>query len=175
MNIVVYTRTLQYERVHAGMYTFCSSLISLFDTRCRGSHRDDAMQAPAPAQPTCEEGDLRPCREDEAFFESRPDAADMEEAISKLMEGMESEECTGYNALHKLLQGLPVPEKKNVSSMTQADAFQGGFLRELDYDEKKKITPLELLLYKHAVEYRHIAVHTRTYLYRPVLSVHTST
>ena len=95
------------------MYTFCSSLISLFDTGCRGSHRDDAMQAPAPAQPTCEEGDLRPCREDEAFFESRPDAADMEEAISKFMEGMEREECTGYNALHKLLQTLPVPEEKD--------------------------------------------------------------
>jgi hypothetical protein len=27
----------------------------------------------------------------------------MEEAISKFMEGMEREECTGYNALHKLL------------------------------------------------------------------------
>ena len=163
---------MQYERVHAGMYTFCSSLISLFDTGCRGSHRDDAMQAPAPAQPTCEEGDLRPCREDEAFFESRPDAADMEEAISKFMEGMEREECTGYNALHKLLQTLPVPEEKDSDSMMQAEAFQGGFLREFDENEKKRFTPSELILYKHALEYRYMSVHTITYQY---IHVHTST
>ena len=106
MNIVVYTRTSQYERVHTGMYTFCRSLISLFDTGFRGSHRDDAMQAPAPAHTSCMDGDPRPCAEDENFFESRPDAEDMEEAISKFMEGMEREECTGYNALHKLLQTL---------------------------------------------------------------------
>jgi hypothetical protein len=71
------------------------------------------MQAPAPAHASCEERDLRPCPEDEEFFESRPDAVDMEEAISKFMEGIEREECTGYNALHKLLQTLPVPEEKD--------------------------------------------------------------
>ena len=38
---------------------------------------------------------------------------DMEEEISKFMEGMESEECNGYNTLHKLLQTLPVPEEKD--------------------------------------------------------------
>ena len=106
MNRVVYTRTSQYERVHTCMYTFCSSLISLFDTGFRGSHRDDAMQAPAPAHTSCKDGDPRPCAEDEEIFESRPDNEDMEEAISKFMEGMEREECTGYNALHKLLQTL---------------------------------------------------------------------
>ena len=176
---LVCTGTDQYKPVHTGMYTFCSSLISLFDTGFRGSHRDDAMQAPAPAQPTCEEGDLRPCREDEAFFESRPDAADMEEAISKFMEGMEREECTGYNALHKLLQTLPVPEEKDSDSMTQAEAFQGGFLRELDEDEKKRFTPSELILYKHALEYRYMRVHTSTYVYKysifRYIPVHTGT
>ncbi len=49
---------------------------------------------------------------------------------------------------------LPVPEEKDSDSMTQAEAFQGGFLRELDEDEKKRFTPSELLLYKHALEYR---------------------
>ena len=62
MNIVVDTRTYQYERVHTGMYTFCSSLISLFNPGFRGSHRDDAMQAPAPAYVSCQEGnDLGIC------------------------------------------------------------------------------------------------------------------
>ncbi len=92
------------------------NLISLFDPGFRGSHcnpgfrgsrRDAAMQAPAAAHASCEEVDPRPCSEDEEFFESKPNAADMEEAISKFMEGMEREECTGYNALHKLLQPEP--------------------------------------------------------------------
>ena len=123
------------------------------------------MQPPAPDHASMEEGDPLPCPEDEEFFESRQDTADMEEAISKFMEGMEQQEHTGYNTLHNLLQGLPVPVQKNLnaSSMTPAEAFQGGFLRDLDEDEKKRFTPSELLLYKHAVEYRYITVYTSTY------------
>jgi hypothetical protein len=56
--------------------------------------------------PLCCQQHWHPCAEDEEIFESSPDAEDMEEAISKFMEGMEREECTGYNALHKLLQTL---------------------------------------------------------------------
>jgi hypothetical protein len=84
--------------------------------------------------------------------------------------------------MRELLQTLLVLEEKNANSMTQAEAFQGGFLHDLDEGEKKRFTPLELLLYKHAVEYRYITVHTSTYLYRPVrtptsvyILVHTST
>ena len=88
------------------LYILVCTLILLFDPGFRGSHRDDVMQAPAAAHTSCEDGDPHPCAEDEEFFESRPDAEDMEEAISKFMEGMEREECTGYNALHKLLQTL---------------------------------------------------------------------
>ncbi len=48
----------------------------------------------------------------------------MEEAINKFMEGMEQQEHTGYNALHKLLQGLPVPVQKDASSMTQVHWYR---------------------------------------------------
>ena len=65
-----------------------------------------------------------------------------------------------------------MPEEKDSDSMTQAEAFQGGFLRELDEDEKKRFTPSELILYKHALEYRYMSVHTITYQY---IHVHTST
>ncbi len=65
------------------------------------------------------------------------------------MEGMEQQEHTGYNALHKLMQGLPVPVQKDASSMTQADALHEGFLRDLDDDEKKRFILSELLLYQH--------------------------
>jgi hypothetical protein len=60
--------------------------------------------------------------------------------------------------------------------MKQAEAFEGGFLRDLDEDEKKRFTPSELLLYKVAVEYRYITVHTsvRTSTYQ-YISVHTNT
>jgi hypothetical protein len=111
-----------------------------------------------------EDGDPLPCPEDEEFFECRPDAADMEEAIGKFMEGMEKQERTGYAALHKLLQGpsLPVPVLKTAGCMTQVEAFEGGFLRDLDEDEKKRFTLSELLLYKVAVEHRYITVHTGT-------------
>ncbi len=109
------------------------------DTGFRGSHRDAAMPVPPPSadQASMEDGDPHPCPEDEEFFQSRPDAVDMEEAIGKFMEGMEKQERTGYSALHKLLQGLPVPVLKTAGCMTQAEAFEGGFLRDLDEEEKK--------------------------------------
>ena len=145
-------------------------------TGFRGSHRDAAMPPPSADQASMEDGDPNPCPEDEEFFECRPDAADMEEAIGKFMEGMEKQEHTGYSTLHKLLQGLPVPVHNTAGSMTQAEALEGGFLRDLDEDEKKRFTPSELLLYKVAVEYRYITVHTYvrtcTYQYIPV---HTNT
>ena len=52
-----------------------------------------------------------------------------------------------------------MPVQKNVGSMTQPEAFQGGFLRDLDEDEKKRFTPSELLRYKVAVEHRYITVY----------------
>ena len=77
------------------------------------------MLPPAADHASSETGDPlpSPCPEDEEFFDTRPDAEDMEEAISKFMEGMKQQEHTGYNALHKLLQGLPVPVQKKASSM----------------------------------------------------------
>ena len=41
--------------------------------------------------PSLEEGDPSPCPEDEEFF-VRPDAAGMEEAIGKFLDGLESQE-----------------------------------------------------------------------------------
>ncbi len=43
---------------------------------------------------------------------------------------MEKQERTGYSALHKLLQGLPVPVHNTAGCMTQAEAFEGGFTLE---------------------------------------------
>ena len=132
------------------------------DTEFCGLHQDAAMPPPSAGPASMEDGDPHPCPEDAEFFECRPDAADMEEAIGKFMEGMEKQERTGYAALHELLEGLPLPVQKTAGSMTQAEAFEGGFLRDLDKDEKKRFTPSELLLYKVAVEHRYITVNTGT-------------
>ncbi len=44
-----------------------------------------------PADPDIDEGGNEdPCPEDEEFFQSRPDAAAMEEAIGKFMDSMEA-------------------------------------------------------------------------------------
>jgi hypothetical protein len=40
--------------------------------------------------------------------------------------------------------------------MSHAAALDGGFIPKLDEEQQKKFTPLELLLYKHAVEYRYM-------------------
>ncbi len=52
------------------------------------------MPPPSADHASTEDRDPHPCPEDEEFFECRPDAADMEEAIGKFMEGMEK---AGWN------------------------------------------------------------------------------
>ena len=43
----------------------------------------------------------------------------------------------------------------NVSpSMSLKDALEGGFLPSMTEEEQKQFTPSELILYKHALEYR---------------------
>ncbi len=62
-------------------------------TGFRGRHHDaamlDASQPPVEQEP--EEGDPSPCPEEEEFF-VRPDAAGMEEAIDKFLDGLEGQE-----------------------------------------------------------------------------------
>ena len=60
--------------------------------------------------PVDEDQDPHPCEEDEEFFKSRPDAEEMEEAISKFLDGMPAVELKRYEQLHRHLVWLPVPE-----------------------------------------------------------------
>ncbi len=61
--------------------------------------------------PAVKDGDGgSPCPEDGEFFNARPDAAEMEEAIGKFVSGLELQEQSGSNELHSLLSKLPVPE-----------------------------------------------------------------
>ena len=59
-----------------------------------------------------------PCPEDGDFFYARSDAAEKEEAISKFISGLESQEQAGFDRLHTLLSRLPVPVATNGSKMS---------------------------------------------------------
>ncbi len=74
--------TNQYVLVCTCLYWYV--LIGV-DTGFHGSHQDAALPPPSADQASIEDGDPHPCPEDEEFFQSSPDAADMEEAIGKFM------------------------------------------------------------------------------------------
>ena len=124
----------------------------------RGARRDGNTRVPD--QESDESGNKDPCPEDEEFFEARPDAATMEEAIGKFMDGMEAQERDGFKDLRRFVGRLPVPTVNASQAMSHKDALEGGFLPSMTEEEQKRFTPSELLLYKHALEYRYIHVHT---------------
>ncbi len=106
-----------------------------------------------PADQDNDSGD--PCQVDNKFVD-RPEAAIMEEAISLFMDGMEAQEHCGFTSdLPGLLGLLPVPTVKAGQAMTHNDALEGGFVQSMTKEEQKRFTPTELLLYKHALEYRY--------------------
>ena len=96
-----------------------------------------------------------PCPEDADFMDARPDAAEMEEAIGKFVNGLEQQERSGYHELHSLLSRLPVPVANSGKTMSHAAALEGGFLPKMTEEEQKRFTPTELLLWRHAKEYRY--------------------
>ena len=83
----------------------------------------------------------------------------MEEAITKFWDGMEGQESSGFKDLHRFLGSLPLPVAKGDSAILHSEALEGGFIPKMDEEEQKRFTPSELLLYKHALEYRYF-VHT---------------
>jgi len=74
--------------------------------------------APEPEGWDPEEEDHSPCTQDhgDEGFSAGPDAASMEGAISKFMEGLEGQERSGFPQIHRLLSLLPVPVQKKSRS-----------------------------------------------------------
>ena len=162
-----------YVQVHTRMYhhdLHCNSFS--YGIGFRGANRDEPglSERYVPAQESVLDEDLDrdPCEEDEEFFESRPNAEEMEQAIGKFLDGMPAVESKGYEQLHRHLARLPVPEKKIISAMSHTEAVDGGLIKTLSEEELKRFTPSELLLYKIASEHRYMQVHTSTYPYIPV-------
>ena len=79
----------------------------------------------------------------------------MEEAIDKFMNGLEGQERGGFEEMHRFLATLPVPVRKEVIGMPHTAAIECQFLPDMDEEQRKRFTPSELILYKHAQEYRY--------------------
>jgi hypothetical protein len=100
----------------------------MYIQRFCGHHRDaDAglRDIPQPSYGRDDEDGGTPCPEDDEYFEARPDAAETEEAISKFISGLESQEQAGFDRLHSLLSRLPVPVATTGSKMSHAAALEG--------------------------------------------------
>ena len=162
----VHTRTYHHE-LHCNSFSYGIGF--------RGAIRDEPglSERYVPAQESVLDEDLDrdPCEEDEEFFESRPNAEEMEQAIGKFLDGMPAVESKGYEQLHRHLARLPVPEKKIISAMSHTEAVDGGLIKTLSEEELKRFTPSELLLYKIASEHRYMQVHASMYQY---IAVYTS-
>ena len=85
----------------------------------RGTHRDAAM-LPGPTERLVpeaegamdEDRDPNPCEEDEEFFKARPNAEEMEAAISKFLYAMPALETDGFSICTGSLHGCLCPIKR---------------------------------------------------------------
>ncbi len=95
----------------------------------------------------------------------------MEEAIGKFLDGLESQERSGFEEMHRFLATLPVPTPQESKGMTHAGALEGKFLADLDDEQRKRFTPTELIVYRHAQDLRYIALYTSISQYIQVYTV----
>ncbi len=121
-------------------------------TGFRGTHRDVPPEVETQTGQKQDKGDPNPCPEDDADL-MRPDAEEMEEAITNFMDDMMKQEHGCFRHIHTFLSKLPVHVHTKCRDMTHEIAIEGGFLQDMSEDERKRFTPTKLMLYKHALEY----------------------
>ncbi len=93
-------------------------------TRFRGTHRDLPPGVETQRGHKEDEGDPNPCPEDESD-RMRPDAEQMEEAISNFMYDMEKHEHGGFTHVHTFLSKLPVLVHTRYRAMSHETAIEG--------------------------------------------------
>jgi hypothetical protein len=88
------------------------------------------VQPPISSEQQHDEMDPDPCPPEDEECSDAPDAASMEAAVSQpeFVAGLESQERSGFDNIHRLLQGLPVPVTKAIRPMTHAEAIEAQFL-----------------------------------------------
>jgi hypothetical protein len=70
------------------------------------------------------------------------------------VDGLESQERSGFDDIHLLIKHLPVPVTKAIRLMTHAQSIEAQFLPNMTEEEQTRFTPSEPLLYKHALGYK---------------------
>ncbi len=74
------------------------------------------------------------------MFPRSPDVDNLEEAITKFLDGMEVQERSGFKDLHRFLGYVPLPVAKGDRGMSHSEALEGGFLPNMDEDQQKRFT-----------------------------------
>ena len=98
-------------------------------------------------------------------FFVRPDAAGMEEAIGKFLDGLEgqdSQERRGFQEMHRFVATHPVPTPQESKGMTHPAALEGKFLSDLD-KELRKVIYVYTCIYCHVVYLYILTVYTCIY------------
>jgi hypothetical protein len=94
-------------------------------------------------------------------FFARPDAATMEEAITRFMDGMEAQERCGFNFFRGPAWFAWAPTSANCQGKSSNDTQRrwkvvlSSPCHSMTEEKQKGFTPSKLLLYKHALEYRY--------------------
>jgi hypothetical protein len=83
----------------------------------------------------------------------------------------EGQERRGFQEMHQFLATLPVPTPQESKGMTHAAALEGKFLPDLDEEQRKRFTSTELIMYRHAQEFRYIVLYTSISQYTHVYTV----
>ena len=86
---------------------------------------------------------LAPDPHDEENMDARPDQKEMEQAINKFLQLLESQEKRGFKDLATLLSYLTKPAQGSARSMSVAEAMEAGFLPALDKDQADMSTTSE--------------------------------
>ncbi len=72
------------------------------------------------------------------------------------MDGLEGQERRGFEEIYSFIATLPVSAPKESREITHAEALKGMFLPYLDEDQRKRFTPTQLIMYRHAQDFRYI-------------------
>ncbi len=79
--------------------------------------------------------------------------------MGKFLDVLEGQERRGFEEKHRFFATLPVPTPQESKGMTHAEALEGKFLPDLDEEQRKRFTPTELIMYRHAQDFRYIELY----------------
>ena len=83
-------------------------------------------------------------------MDTRPDKDVMDAAITNFLKCLEAQEQELYAGLHGALIHQPVLGKVDLKGLSVHASMEVGMLPRMDDEEVRRLTPSEVLLYRHA-------------------------